>query len=144
MTSARITYWSLTVMCGQDPYITPQGQTSVIYTFIFIPRDSHNLLLLSVCCVCACVFVPSLSCRPVRLKVSPCVCVKWREGIAYIHAGQMHCKWISREQRGKGESKFKRPSLHIFSRGFKRKGIAARVCVRLGEGTQCCTSSVFH
>lgn len=49
MTSLRITYWSLTVMCGQDPYITPPGQTSVIYTFIFILYDSHNLPLVCVC-----------------------------------------------------------------------------------------------
>lgn len=128
-------------MCGQNPYITPQGQTSVIYTFIFIPCDSHNLLLFSVWCVC---LFPVCPAGLFASRFPLCVCVKWREGIAYIHAGQMHCKWISHEQRGKGESKFKRPYLHIFSRGFKRKDIAAPICVHLGEGNQCCTSSVFH
>lgn len=78
-------------MRGQDPYITPPGQTSVIYTFILILSDTDNLsfsfhcsdslsLSLSprvcVCaharvCVYACVseFVLNLCCKPVRLKV---------------------------------------------------------------------------
>ena len=85
MTSVWITYWSLTLMRGQDPYITPLGQTSVIYTFILILSDTDNLsfsfhcshslsLSLTSVCVCVCVGVCVCVCTCVWAWACVCMC----------------------------------------------------------------------